>query len=135
MPEIVGSHSVIKFQRAGSDDQITERHCYPSGRLLPTNARDNLGSGSGDWMDRHMLFQIVQKTAPVFCLRFVGGVIDAMTQFGDGQSADDDRDIAASLPQEPDYFGCGQIPALGRNQNAGIDDQSFCYAHAGGSHG
>ena len=48
-----------------------------------------------------------------------------MTQLSDGQSADDDRNIAASLPQAPDYFGRSQIPALCRFQDAGIYNESL----------
>ena len=65
MAKVVSGNSVVQFQRAGSDDQIGEWHRYPLGRLFPSNPRDNLGGSSGDRMDLHMLFQIVQKPAPV----------------------------------------------------------------------
>ena len=122
MANVVCRKGMSEFQRASPNDQVGEWHGYPFYRLLATNACDDLGSGPGDRMNRDMLFQFVQKPAAVLRLRLRAGVVDAMAQFGDGQSADNNRNITGGVPEIPNHVGRSEFPALGRNQNARIDN-------------
>ena len=47
---------------------------------------------------------------------------DRVGQFGHGQRADDDRDIADRSANMLDYVLSGVPGSLGRDQNAGIED-------------
>jgi len=113
-----------QFQRAGPDDQIRERHRYSFYRLLATDAGDDLRRGCGDRVDRDMLLKFIEEPAPLLRLRLFARVIDAVTQLGNGQSADNDRNISRSLLQVPDHFGRSKLASLRPHQNTGIDDEA-----------
>jgi hypothetical protein len=90
-------NGISKLTRTGPNDEIREWHRYPFARLFSTDTGDDLRSVGGNRMNRDMLLQFIQKPAPLLRLRFFAGVINAVTQFSNGQSADNDRNGSLRL--------------------------------------
>src|SRR5258708_2207750 len=129
--EIAGWDRITKLTCTSSYDQIGEGKGPPFSRLLSSDPGNDFRRGFGYGVDRNVRLQLVQElpalVSPFRCVRS----INSMPEFGDGESADYDWNIADDLTNAPDDFRCGALLALCRNQNARIEDSS----QEGGFHG
>jgi hypothetical protein len=120
--DIVRSDRVVEFQRAGSDDEIAERKIDALGGFLTADPSDDLRRGRGNWMDWNSGLQFVEEGASAVADVGRGGTIDAVADLGDGDRAQHDRDFTDCLQYAFDGLSWCEFPALGGDQDTGVED-------------
>ncbi len=122
IPQVVGPNRIAQFQGAGSDEEIRQRQSDPPGGLFSANAGDDLSSGFGYRMNGDGGLQFVEEgTAAVAELGRVG-TVDPVTDFGNGHRTEHDGNFSNHFLDTLDSLIWPQIPALGGNQDTGVQD-------------
>ena len=119
---VVGANRVAKFQCARADDQVGEGQIDPLGRLLAVDPGDDFGGDLGHRMNGDRGLQFIQELPALLPALWRIGPVDAVRQFGDGQGADDHRNIPDRCADVLDHVRGGAPGSFGRDQDAGIED-------------
>ena len=122
IPQVVGPNRIAQFQGAGSDEEIRQRQNDPLAGLFSANASDDLSRGFSYRMNGNGDLERVEKGATAVAELGRIGAVDPVTDFGNGHGAEHDGNFSNHLLDTLDSLIWPQIPALGGNQDTGVQN-------------